>query len=159
MLSVTRMQPGLHSPGQSSMETPEQTQREMILVLPSDPFYLRPLRSSVLSLFQLAGVEEQPARMAALAVEEAWTNIYRHTYEGRCDCPIRIEARLLVDRIELTLIDYGRRCKEETFLPQMRDPLKPGGLGLQLIHQVFDDVRYDGSADGENRLCLVKRIP
>ena len=39
------------------------------------------------------------------------------------------------------------------------DDIRPGGLGVFIIHEVMDDVNYENRDDGGMRLTMVKQVP
>ena len=94
-----------------------------------------------------------------LAVEEACTNVIEHAYGGKGgDLVISFAAR---ERdVVLTVRDHGRPfAPEEVIAPDTNLPLterRIGGLGLYLMYQLMDEVRFD-FAEGSNTLAMVKR--
>ena len=94
-----------------------------------------------------------------LAVEEACTNVIEHAYGGKGgDLVITFATR---DRdVVLKVWDHGHPfAPEEVAAPDMSLPLsqrRSGGLGLHLIYQLMDEVRFD-FAEGSNTLVMVKR--
>ena len=95
-----------------------------------------------------------------LAVEEACSNVIEHAYKGNGgELVIRFELRDR-DRDHHDLHDHGRPFnpgkvgRPDTSIPLEERPL--GGLGLHLMHQLMDEVRYEVLPDG-NRLTMIKR--
>ena len=94
-----------------------------------------------------------------LAVEEACANVIEHAYGGKGgDLVITFTVR---DRdVVLTVRDHGRPfAPEKVVAPDMSLPLtqrRSGGLGLHLMYQLMDEVRFD-FAEGSNTLVMVKR--
>lgn len=94
-----------------------------------------------------------------LAVEEAATNVIAHGYKGRGGT---LTVRFQVAGGDVTI---GLRDRAEPFKPgsvsptDMKTPLETrpvGGLGLHIMHQLMDEVRYDTLPDG-NLLTMIKR--
>lgn len=94
-----------------------------------------------------------------LAVEEACSNIIEHAYrEAEGDFSLAFAAQ--DTDVIITLHDHGRPFDPQAVArPAMNRPLKKrpvGGLGLHLIYQLMDEVRFTFEASG-NTLVLVKR--
>jgi serine/threonine-protein kinase RsbW len=94
-----------------------------------------------------------------LAVEEACTNVIEHAYRGKGgELNITFEAR--GRDVVLTVRDHGRPfAPEKVVAPDTSLPLtqrRIGGLGLHLMYQLMDEVRFD-FAEGGNTLVMVKR--
>ncbi len=108
---------------------------------------------------QQAGVDPTLYFDLELAVEEACCNVIEHAYAGQGgQFGIRFEVR---DRdIVITLRDHGRPFDpKQVAAPDMHRPLterRIGGLGLHLMHQLMDEVRFTFS-ETANTLVMVKR--
>ena len=94
-----------------------------------------------------------------LAVEEACANVIEHAYGGRGgDLRIRFETQ--ARDIIITLQDHGRAFDpDRVAAPNLNRPLakRPiGGLGLHLMYQLMDEIRFAFSDSG-NTLVMVKR--
>jgi anti-sigma regulatory factor (Ser/Thr protein kinase) len=94
-----------------------------------------------------------------LAVEEACTNVIEHAY-SRKGGELTVCFDVCGPDASITVTDHGRPfAPDEVALPDLSLPLEErpvGGLGLFLMQQLMDDVRFEFSADG-NRLSMVKR--
>ena len=94
-----------------------------------------------------------------LAVEEACTNVIEHAY-SRKGGELTVCFDVCGPDASITVTDHGRPfVPDEVALPDLSLPLEErpvGGLGLFLMQQLMDDVRFEFSADG-NRLSMVKR--
>ena len=99
-----------------------------------------------------------------LAVDEACSNSIRHAYEGRSDA--RLDLCLCSDNgvLEFVLRDRGtpapadRVARKELETPDL-DALQPGGLGMGLIHAVFDEVEFTPDAARGNRVVMRLKLP
>ena len=107
-----------------------------------------------------AGLDARAVYAVQLAVEEAGANIIEHAYagEGRGD----IECTCMVNSNGLTVIlrDYGRpfdpMSVPEPDLCASLEDRKARGLGLYLIRQLMDKVRFEFTPDSGNVLTMVK---
>lgn len=100
------------------------------------------------------------ARILAVtrAVDEALTNIIRHTYCGRADQPIDVIFRSVreddpesAEGLEIVLCDRGPAIDPERMCLRALEEIRPGGLGLHFIRQSMDIVEYN-RANRTNRL-------
>ncbi len=110
-----------------------------------------------------AGFGADETRSIVLAVDEALTNIIRHAYDNRTDQPIAVTLRRLDSTassngsggVELIIEDHGMPVPPEQLRGRPLEEVRPGGLGVHLISQAMDSVRYEPSAAG-NRMTLIK---
>ena len=94
-----------------------------------------------------------------LAVEEACANVIEHAYGGRGgDLQICFETQ--AHDVIITLQDHGRAFDpDRVAAPNLNRPLakRPiGGLGLHLMYQLMDEIRFTFSESG-NTLVMIKR--
>ena len=113
---------------------------------------LAPARNEVRGFLLAAGMEDDLSATVVLAIDEACTNIIRHAYKGEAK-PFRMEMRLLRKRLRIILRDYGRPCENPKAYARDLSEVRPGGLGVHIIRQVFDLVEYSPQARG-TRLTL-----
>ena len=96
-----------------------------------------------------------------LALEEAVTNVISYAYPPGIDGLIDIRATVLDQRLEFTISDDGKPF-DPTAAPEADTNLglaqrRIGGLGIHLVRQIMDTVRYEWK-DGRNILTLTKNI-
>ncbi len=93
-----------------------------------------------------------------LAVDEAVSNIIRHSYRGAPDRPIRVACGRSEDSIWIEICDDGVEFDPFAKPVQPPEALRGGGRGIYLIRSVMDGCEYvrDG---GWNRIRLSKRLP
>ena len=126
------------------------------LQLRSDPRYLCLVRAMIGSFGALMGFDDAAIHRITLAVDEGCTNIIRHAHGGSSDGGIEVTCRaeLLPDgawKLVVRLVDDGAQ-NDGRFSPAegATDPLVPGGLGLALMRDIMDDVRFSVCDDGRN---------
>ena len=135
------------------------------LELLSDPGLLCAVRGAVERLTEAFGFSELDCRAVTRAVDEALTNIIRHSYSGALDRPIELKIRAMHrlgnegqgDGLEILLSDRGPAIDPKKMCGRELDDVKPGGLGLHFIKKSMDVVEF-GRVDGANRLRLVKYL-
>jgi anti-sigma regulatory factor (Ser/Thr protein kinase) len=106
-------------------------------------------------------LDEKTTHDVVLAIDEACTNAIRHAYEGRSDGSVELTLEAAPDYLEFQVSDQGLPCPAERaekreMAPPDPDQLTPGGLGIQLIHNVFDEVDFCQGEDGGN--CVTMRL-
>ena len=136
------------------------------LELRSDPSLLCAVRGAVERLTEGFGFSAEECRAITRAVDEALTNIIRHSYQGAPDRPIELKIRATRQRpegrqpaegLEILLTDHGPAIDPKNLCGRALDDVKPGGLGLHFIKQSMDIVDFQ-RADGANCLRLVKFV-
>ena len=133
------------------------------LELHSNPHLFSVVRGAVERLTEVLGFSARGCRSVTRAVDEALTNIMRHSYRGRLDEPIGLYFRRVQRRsngdadggLEVQLWDRGLKFDPAKFPARRLQEIRPGGLGLHFIRQAMDAVEYT-RVGRTNRLRLVK---
>ncbi len=136
-------------------------ERDVRLIVRSDPRFLGSIRSLVRGWLEACELAEDVVDKVVLAVDEACANAIRHAYEGRCDETLEVSFREDGEYLELQVSDQGAPCPPEyiecrPLQPPAMSDLRPGGLGVPLMHEVFDEVRFcPGETSGN---CVIMRL-
>src|SRR4029079_7989717 len=96
------------------------------------------LRTCVRRFLESLPFSERQRTLMVLGVDEACTNIIRHAYHLRDDQFISLSLEGKNDCVCLRLRDYGKKPQPESMKSRPADLIKPGGLGLHLIRNAFD---------------------
>ncbi len=126
--------------------------------LPSDPAIWSHVRLMLKGLLEMQMIRQRDANLITLGVDEAFTNIVRHAYEGRRNGTVDLEVCCKAKRLYITLRDYGKKVPIEEIQSRDLDDIRPGGLGVHIIKTVFDTVEYDSSAPDGTILRLEKDL-
>jgi serine/threonine-protein kinase RsbW len=122
---------------------------------------LVPISEFVRRAAEAAGLDERAVYAVQLAVDEASTNVIEHAYGGKGRGEIEISCCINSDGLTVTLRDHGLHFDPERVpSPNLDDSLKERnarGLGLYLMRQLMDEVRFDFASDAGNTLMMVKR--
>jgi serine/threonine-protein kinase RsbW len=106
-----------------------------------------------------AGVDPSASFDLHLALEEACCNVIEHAYEGQGG-ELNVGFETVGRDVILTVHDHGHAFDPDTIAaPDLSVPLvdRPiGGLGLHIMGQVMDDLRFSFSDTG-NTLVMLKR--
>lgn len=107
---------------------------------------------------QAAGFTDVQRGGIALAMDEAVTNIMRHTYKSAPSCAINVSAEITAVDLRFTLRDFGPPVDPATLKGRDLDNIKPGGLGLHIIQTQFPTFEHRALSDG-NEWLLMKPLP
>ena len=104
------------------------------------------------------GCGESLIELMVLGIDEACTNIIRYAYGNAEDQLIRLTLERRAGTLRCRLRDYG--CPLDTCKLNGRElgVVRPGGLGLHLIRQAFDNACYLRRPKG-TELVLTKTLP
>jgi anti-sigma regulatory factor (Ser/Thr protein kinase) len=114
------------------------------------------VRHSARSFLRKCDFDESSIELLVLGLDEACTNIIRHAY-AHDEKPVRLEMERLRDRVRFVLRDYGRSCDPKHIHSRALEDVRPGGVGVYIIRQVFDYVKYEPRRRG-TRLVLEKKF-
>lgn len=134
---------------------------DLRLLVNSDPRLLGVIRGVLQVWLEILGLEADRRSEVVLAVDEACSNCIRHAYEGRVDEQVELVLSLAEEWIEITVSDQGRPCPSECaeYSPLERPApheVVPGGLGVKLIYEIFDEVVFCPGRSGGN--CVTMRL-
>jgi len=129
------------------------------ICLRSDPRLLHSVRGLVWRYVRGFGLDDDRTDEVVLAVDEACTNAMRHSYHNRDGYPVWLTLRATDELIEIELRDEGDPAPEECLTRKELQPpdpleLRPGGLGVQLIYRVFDEVAFVPGSPRGNRVTM-----
>ena len=148
----------------SSKKAPKLGRAPMLkLELRSQPAMLCVVRGALEPLMESLGFTEEQNRAIIRGVDEAVSNIIRHSYRGCPDKLIDLKCNRLDRRangklesgMEIVLYDCGPAVDTTKIQARSLDEIRPGGLGLHIIRSSMDAVEYK-RVGRLNRLRLVK---
>ncbi len=129
------------------------------LRVPARPERLRLLRAGVAAAAESCGFAGDDLCDVVLAVDEACQNVIRHAYKDRTDGVLLVA--LLRDPANLIILvrDYAPSVDVSAVKSRDLDDVKPGGLGVHLMHQVMDECGFLPPPSGQgNLLRMAKRL-
>ncbi len=124
----------------------------------SDPRLLVVVREMIARLCELAECSEEDQRGIVLAVDEACSNIMKHTYLGDQSKMIDISCTGDTQRMEIVLRDCGPAVDIKRVHPRDLEQVRPGGLGTHFIRSIMDEVEYSYEEGFGNVLRMVKHL-
>jgi serine/threonine-protein kinase RsbW len=132
------------------------------LTIPSDTARLGEVRDFVSAVALRSGCSDRTCTELELAVDEACTNVIRHAYASTPGQTIEISVEWNADSITVTLVDRGSPFDPTSVpAPDIRAAVasgRRGGLGLQIMRMLMDEVEYVSLPGGSNRLRMMKGI-
>jgi serine/threonine-protein kinase RsbW len=109
------------------------------------------------------GFDEESTNKIALAVDEACTNIIKHSYKFATDKDITVRIITNTRNFEVLIEDQGISFDPEKVQPpNMKEYLtqyRRGGLGMFLMRSLMDKVEYKVYPGLRNEVRLVKYRP
>jgi len=126
------------------------------MVINTQPRLLHILRGVVRYYAHEGGFADSDVNALALAVDEAVTNVIRHTYRGSPRGKLALEVMDYADRLEFVIEDSGPKVHPERIRPRPLNEVRPGGLGTYFMKCYTDRCSYDDAFTEGNRLRLVK---
>ena len=131
------------------------------LKLFADNRQLAPIREFVTRVARNLGLCDKVIYDLQLAVDEACANVIEHAYDG-CGGDIEITIEPTREGIQVAIHDWGGSFDPDTVpVPDVTAPLENrqlGGLGLFLMRQIMDEVRFEFDTTRGNTLTMVKRL-
>lgn len=108
--------------------------------------HLAKVRNFVAKYATECGFKKQDVADIRLAVDEAYTNIIKHSYKYDDNKSVDIELGYNGNEFWVSLLDTGEAFDPSSYSePDVRQQIKNkkrGGVGVYLIKKLMDDVRY-----------------
>ncbi len=146
------------------MENTNQPVEVIKIQITAHPEFLCVTRSAIRKANEIAGLTDKDIDSVTLAVDEALTNVIRHSYGGPCSKPILIQYNFIPQQgtdpaaLEIIIRDFGKQVDPKTIKGRDLDEIRPGGLGVHIIQSVMDKVEYSCPPEGGMQLTMRKFI-
>lgn len=131
------------------------------ITLSNDVQEVPQLAQFVEEVCEATGFDMSATMSINLAMEEAVVNVMNYAYPTGTTGQIHIEAQADDTCLFFTIIDSGKpfdpTAKEEVDTTLTAEARSIGGLGIHLVRQLMDSIRYERS-DNKNKLTLSKNI-
>ncbi len=128
------------------------------ICLPAQPGRLHEMRQQVEEILAPLGLSSDARQPLVLAVDEACTNVIRHTYHFDRSRLLELKILLVDNSLVFRLHDDGARVDVKKMIPKRRNQAKPGGLGLHFIHEIMDKTTLIDIQGEGNTLEMVKYL-
>ncbi|MFQ5607386.1 MAG: SpoIIE family protein phosphatase, partial [Candidatus Zixiibacteriota bacterium] len=134
--------------------------KETAAEFPAELSALEGMRDVVRRSLAESRLQSREIEQMVLALEEAATNIIRHSYL-ESGGKIKLTITRYRKRVNISLRDTGRPYypeeKSDVSLSRLVDTSRKGGLGQMMIQRLMDDVQYI-AGDGYNELLMTKLL-
>ena len=107
------------------------------------------------SAFDETQVEELTGSLQ-LAATEAFVNVIKHGYGDGNDTPVECRGTINNTTLSLDILHRGQEFRPES-IPTIEAP-QENGMGLFLMEQCVDEVRYSKESDGRQCVTLTLHI-
>lgn len=124
----------------------------------SETCHLGRVRKEARAFLEDSGFDEEESAVLVLAIDEACTNVIRHAYHHQCR-PVRLHMTFRNNQLRVVLRDYGESCDPKTIKSRALTEIRPGGVGVHIIRQVFDEVKYTPKPRGTELLMIKNFTP
>lgn len=122
----------------------------------SHPRYLQLVRGATERIARIMKFSREDARDIVLAVDEACSNIIRHSYKNDPNGKIEFFFELEAEKLIIRIMDEGTQCDMDKMVPRDMDEIRPGGLGIHIMKSVMDSLEFDCSSPRKNQVTMVK---
>jgi serine/threonine-protein kinase RsbW len=123
--------------------------------------FLGYVRDFILGFIRKNSLPAELENKVILAIDEAVANVIEHAYEEKNIGYIDILADIDERKLSFTICDNGKSFKPKLMkkldIQEFIKSGKKGGLGIFLMRQVMDEVKYTFK-NGQNQVCLIKYI-
>ncbi len=124
---------------------------------------LKSVRDFVAGAASDFGFDEETVNKISIAVDEACTNIIKHSYEFAENRAIEITIEMGDGKFEIIVSHNGKSFNpDEIKPPDMKEYLahyRHGGLGMHLMRSLMDRVEYRAAGSKKSTVHLIKYHP
>lgn len=137
-------------------------EQKFTLQVPSTTENLAMIREFASHVGAQAGLDESSVGKLELAVDEACANVIEHAYGSDVTKEVVVRAVFDDSTIQIIVQDTGRGF-DPTHIPveNLKDLVRQrrsGGLGMQLMRTLMDEVHYEITPGEKNELRMIKRL-
>jgi serine/threonine-protein kinase RsbW len=126
--------------------------------LPSKIGYERVAMECSATLARLAGLVATRIEDLKSAVAEACINAMQHGNKWRPEARVVVNMNFNDDALKVSVIDQGDGVPEIPEYPGIariiKEDVSPRGLGVFMIQQLVDDVKFNQTADGGHMMIM-----
>jgi serine/threonine-protein kinase RsbW len=127
------------------------------LTIPARAEYITLGRLALTAIAGVRPVSDETLHDLKLALTEACTNSVKHAY-GNGGGEVEILYQLEPDRLVVEVGDTGSGFEPGPRTPADESELEEGGLGIEIIRALADEVEIGPRGDGGSRLRFVKLL-
>jgi len=137
----------------------DKSERLSILRFPARAYQLKQVRSVVHRAMKQLGCAQMDCDRIVLAINEACMNVIQHAYQDDQGGEIILEIFAVPQGVMFRLTDFAAPVDESRIRARKLDELRPGGLGVHIIHEIMDSVEFKHPAEGPGNIMeMHKRL-
>lgn len=135
---------------------------ESLITLPSQARFVAPALAFIRAVAASCGFSDHDLNNIELAAEEALTNVIEHAFEGNAEETFNLSVRFTETDFFITIFEKGIPFNPDKVAHY--DPvrfvhtLEADGLGVYLMKNMMDDVRFENLGREGKSLTLVKHM-
>lgn len=138
-------------------------EKQSILTIPNDIFYLPAIQAFVAEVGEKMGFDRRDMTMLLVALEEAIVNVIKHAFEPDEKTTYQVIIQTMTSGIRVIIKDkglpYSPSLVPEYTLPTDIDDAAGTGLGSHLIKKSVDEIFFHNLGREGKELHLVKHLP
>ncbi|MGB9665145.1 MAG: ATP-binding protein [Ignavibacteria bacterium] len=120
------------------------------------------IREFVKDFLSSKKISNEDIEKIILAIDEACTNKIKHSYQFDETKDIIIKLKLINSEFIAEISDFGLPFNpEKVSVPNLDENYinkKSGGYGIFLMRKLMDEVNFEFTPTGENRIILKKKV-
>jgi serine/threonine-protein kinase RsbW len=132
--------------------------RQVRLTIPARPEYITLGRLALTAIAGVRPLSDETLHDLKLALTEACTNSVKHAYGEDGGGSVDIVYELQADRLAVEVGDAGSGFAPGNGDTEASDELEEGGLGIEIIRALTDEVEIAEREGGGSRLRFVKLL-
>jgi len=146
----------------SELVTKTRVEETVEVHLPGMTKHLHAIRMLCSTQAESMGFPKKDSETAALAVEEALTNVIEHSYHGQEGGKMRVIFEMEGDKFTVRIQHTGDQIDDSKYvvlddLSHFYKQKKRGGLGILIMKRCMDEVTYKSGPD-QNECCMIKYL-
>jgi len=124
----------------------------------SHPKNLEYIRGMIADITALTPLSKKDSGSIILAVDEACSNIIKHSYKNDYTRKIDLTIQLETDTLTISILDDGIKFDIESATSRDITDIRQGELGMYIIKQVMDTLEYSRNRKGLNKVKMTKKL-
>lgn len=124
---------------------------------PARAYELMKIRSIISHTMNDLGCIVDDIDQSIIAVNEACSNVIRHAYKNDPRGEIILEILKHNHELLFRITDFADYVDQSKIKSRDINQLKPGGLGVHIIYQIMDDIRYKHRSDGKGNILEMRK--
>jgi len=126
---------------------------------PAKAEQLKKVRDTLRDAFQKEGCSRGAleCNCLILAIDEACNNIIKHAYGEKESGDIILDIAVVDDYLVIRITDFAKQVDCSAIKSRALDDIRPGGLGVYLMHEVMDEVHFLERSGGVGNVLEMKK--